>query len=42
MEAAVAASRANKRAGELLFRERGYAYCASDLAEKLPEAMKWR
>ncbi len=42
MEAAVAASRANKRAGELLFRERGYAYCASDLAEKLPEALKWR
>ncbi|MEW5996442.1 MAG: NAD(P)H-hydrate dehydratase [Candidatus Micrarchaeota archaeon] len=42
MEAAVAASRANKRAGELLFREKGYAYCASDLAEKLPEAIKWR
>jgi len=42
MKAAVAASRANKRAGELLFKERGYAYCASDLAEKLPEAMKWR
>ncbi|MCX6768578.1 MAG: hydroxyethylthiazole kinase, partial [Candidatus Micrarchaeota archaeon] len=42
MTAAVAASRANKRAGELLFKERGYAYCASDVAEKLPEAMKWR
>ena len=40
--AAVAASRANKRAGELLFRERGFAYCASDVAEKLPEAVKWR
>ena len=42
MAAAVAASRANKKAGELLFKEKGYAYCASDLAEKLPEAMKWR
>lgn len=42
MEAAVAASRANKRAGELLFKEKGYAYCASDLAEKLPEAIRWR
>jgi len=42
MEAAVAASRANKKAGELLFKEKGYAYCASDVAEKLPEAMKWR
>ncbi len=42
MEAAVAASRANKRAGELLFKEKGYAYCASDVAERLPEAMKWR
>jgi len=42
MEAAAAASRANKRAGELLFKEKGFAYCASDVAEKLPEAMKWR
>ncbi len=42
MAAAVAASRANKKAGDLLFKEKGYAYCASDLAEKLPEAMKWR
>jgi len=42
MEAAVAASRANKRAGELLFRERGFAYCASDVAERLPEAIRWR
>lgn len=42
MEAAVAASRANKRAGELLFKEKGYAYCASDVAERLPEAVRWR
>ncbi len=42
MDAAVAAARAGKRAGELLFRERGYAYCASDVAERLPEAMGWR
>ena len=42
LAAAVAASRANKRAGELLFKERGFAYCASDVAEKLPEAVKWR
>lgn len=42
MKAAVAASRANKKAGELLFKERGFAYCASDLAEKLPDAVKWR
>lgn len=42
MAAAIAASRANKRAGELLFRERGFAYCASDVAEKLPDAAKWR
>lgn len=42
MEAAVAASRANKRAGELLFREKGFAFCASDVAEKLPEALGWR
>lgn len=40
--AAIAASRANKKAGDLLFKEKGYAYCASDLAEKLPEAMRWR
>lgn len=42
VEAAVAAARANKKAGDLLFKERGYAYCASDLAEKLPEAIRWR
>jgi NAD(P)H-hydrate epimerase len=42
MEAAVAASRANKKAGELLFKEKGYAYCASDVAERLPEAVRWR
>ncbi|MDD2655651.1 MAG: NAD(P)H-hydrate dehydratase [Candidatus ainarchaeum sp.] len=42
MEAAVAASRANKGAGELLFKEKGYAYCASDVAERLPETVRWR
>lgn len=42
MEAAVAAAQASKKVGELLFREKGYAYCASDVVEKLPEAMRWR
>lgn len=39
VEAARAAACINGKAGDLLFREKGYAYCASDLAEKLPEAM---
>ena len=40
LDAARAAAYINGRAGDLLFKEKGYAYCASDVAEKLPEAMR--
>lgn len=42
LEAARAAAYINGMAGDLLFKERGYAYCASDLAEMLPAAAKLR
>lgn len=38
--AAYAASRISKAAGEMLFMKNSYAFCASDLAEMLPEAYK--
>ncbi len=40
VEAARAAAYLNGRAGDLLLKERGYSYCASDVAEKLPEAVR--
>lgn len=40
LPAAFYASKANKKAGELLFKKQGHYYSASDLVEELPKALK--